>query len=75
VPSKYKTRLCKQYHYTLYCPYGNRCQFVHSTRDFQMLGEVREQGQEVSENSSSPMKILSYKELLEENLSQMKRRI
>ena len=34
VPSKYKTRLCKQYHVALYCPYGMRCQFVHSNRDF-----------------------------------------
>lgn len=33
VPSKYKTRLCKQFHVALYCPYGQRCQFVHSLRE------------------------------------------
>mmetsp|Transcript_111883 Transcript_111883/g.154527 ORF Transcript_111883/g.154527 Transcript_111883/m.154527 type:complete len:92 (+) Transcript_111883:346-621(+) len=25
LPTKYKTRLCKQYHNQLYCPYGIRC--------------------------------------------------
>lgn len=33
VPVKYKTRLCKQYHSNLYCPYGIRCQFLHNTTD------------------------------------------
>jgi butyrate response factor 1 len=34
VPSKYKTKLCNQYHTHMYCPYGLRCQFVHSLRAF-----------------------------------------
>jgi len=26
---KYKTKPCKQYHQTGYCPYGQRCQYLH----------------------------------------------
>ena len=52
VPSKYKTKLCKQYHDNLYCPYGLRCQFVHSTRSF-----TYQEG-----------KSISYQQMLEENL-------
>lgn len=29
MPQNYKTKLCKQYHEHLYCPYGVRCQFLH----------------------------------------------
>ena len=27
IPSRYKTKPCKQFHEKLYCPYGKRCQF------------------------------------------------
>ena len=29
LPSNYKTKICKQFHEELYCPYGARCQFIH----------------------------------------------
>ena len=33
LPSNYKTKPCIQFHTTSYCPYGNRCQFLHSQYD------------------------------------------
>ena len=63
MPSKYKTKLCKQYHDTMYCPYGSRCQFVHSTRCFddalhtsycQMLQENMNQMASRLKNSENP---------------------
>ena len=29
LPQNYKTKVCKQFHEELYCPYGSRCQFIH----------------------------------------------
>ena len=31
VPTKYKTKLCQKFSEEGYCPYGNRCQFIHSS--------------------------------------------
>lgn len=33
LPSNYKTKPCTQFHTTSYCPYGSRCQFLHSQFD------------------------------------------
>ena len=30
VPANFKTKACVQFHETGFCPYGNRCQFLHS---------------------------------------------
>ncbi|CDW81918.1 zinc finger protein [Stylonychia lemnae] len=60
VPSKYKTKLCKQYHEALYCPYGVRCQFAHSQRSF---------------NDDQITKNRSYQQMLQENIGQMETRL
>lgn len=33
LPSNYKTKPCIQFHTTSFCPYGSRCQFLHSQYD------------------------------------------
>ena len=33
VSALYKTKLCKKFSATGYCPYGNRCQFIHDIAD------------------------------------------
>jgi hypothetical protein len=47
LPSNYKTKPCIQFHTTAYCPYGNRCQFLHSQYD--IYGKL-EASQVLSEN-------------------------
>ncbi len=29
----YKTRVCKQFSYNNFCPYGYRCQYLHNSND------------------------------------------
>lgn len=31
--ANYKTKMCKKYQSNGYCPYGQRCQFIHGTKD------------------------------------------
>jgi hypothetical protein len=33
LPSNFKTKVCTQFHTEGYCPYGERCQFLHSIYD------------------------------------------
>eukprot|EP00347_Sterkiella_histriomuscorum_P011792 403371081 len=89
VPSKYKTKLCKQYHENLYCPYGQRCQFAHSQRSFQDCTTSASSkndsieidssngfspSEKTSKSESSTRKV-SYKQMLDENMSQMMTRL
>lgn len=42
----YKTKLCQQFHLYGTCPYGHRCQFIHSDN----LGELIQKHQEEDVN-------------------------
>mmetsp|Transcript_41799 Transcript_41799/g.63855 ORF Transcript_41799/g.63855 Transcript_41799/m.63855 type:complete len:92 (-) Transcript_41799:525-800(-) len=43
VSSLYKTKLCKKFSATGYCPYGIRCQFIHDPSETHKLnGEIEE---------------------------------
>jgi hypothetical protein len=33
VSAQYKTKECKKFAQTGYCPYGSRCQFIHGPKD------------------------------------------
>ena len=33
LPGKYKTKMCKKFQTNGYCPYGQRCMFMHGVTD------------------------------------------
>jgi hypothetical protein len=44
LPNNYKTKICKQFHEEMYCPYGSRCLFIH-------LSQPEEEQQEILTNA------------------------
>lgn len=53
----------------MYCPYGLRCQFVHSVRDF------TEKTDDNEETTFVPKKKYVYSQILEENAHQLMMRV
>ena len=75
MPSRYKTKLCQQFHENSYCPYGNRCQFIHSTT----LNEIqknKDTDRHENEGASHDLKsFLTHRQILKDNVECLKQRL
>lgn len=61
MPSNYKTKICKQFtEEPYYCPYGEKCQFLHLTFSTEAKGAKRQ---------------LKYSEMLSETCKQMEKKL
>jgi hypothetical protein len=67
VPSRYKTKLCQQFHDTGICSYGERCQFIHSDK----IGELMEENGSLKNLSAN----LGYRQMLVENTQCLMQRL
>lgn len=61
MPSNYKTKVCKQFtEAPFFCPYGEKCQFIHIT---------------VSQSDCNERRQVNYTEILNETCKQMEQRL
>lgn len=64
VSAQYKTKECKKYAQTGYCPYGQRCQFIHGPKD-----QPVQQASQAPQTQKDQSQVVSLTTLLESSSS------